>query len=92
MADTLLKYLVYSIKIAVAGLLLSVRLLCKNDWGLFLAALIADRAGCLACRLAGCLAFAAAALGQALFQIALVQGFNMLHNTTSSPQTKFTLL
>ena len=45
-----------------------------------LTALVPNRAGCLACRLAGCLAFTAAAIFHRLFQIFCCQGFNSLHN------------
>ncbi len=44
------------------------------------AALVPYRAGCLACRLAGGLALAAAAIFHRLFQIFCSQGFNSLHN------------
>ena len=47
---------------------------------LVLAALITDRAACLACRLAGCLALSAAALLQSLLKILCIQALNMFHH------------
>ena len=55
---------------------------CKNVFGpaesLMLAALIADRAACLACRLAGCLALSAAAFLQSLLKILCIFVFRLL--------------
>lgn len=46
---------------------------------LFLTLLVGNRAGGFAGRLAGCLAFAAAALCRRFLQVRLVQCFNVLH-------------
>jgi hypothetical protein len=59
------------------------------DTGLFLAALIADSAGCLAGRLTGSLTFATAAVSEALLQVALMQGFDMLHSVLSLSLTNY---
>ena len=62
---------------------------CKNVFGpaesLMLAALIADRAACLACRLAGCLALSAAAFLQSLLKILCIQALNMFHHKVLLP-------
>ncbi len=50
-----------------------------------LAALIADRAACLACRLAGCLALSAAAFLQSLLKILCIQALNMFHHKVLLP-------
>lgn len=44
-----------------------------------LAGLVANSAACLACRLAGCLAFSASAFLQGLLERTGIQRFNMLH-------------
>ena len=44
-----------------------------------LALLVSNRAGRLAGGLAGCLAFYAATLGSSLFQVRIVQSFNVFH-------------
>ena len=46
---------------------------------LSLALLVCNRAGSLAGRLAGSLAFAAAALDSAFFQVCLIDGLNVFH-------------
>ena len=62
---------------------------CKNVFGpaesLMLAALIADSAACLACRLAGCLALSAAAFLQSLLKILCIQALNMFHHKVLLP-------
>jgi hypothetical protein len=50
------------------------------DSGLVLTFLVGNRAGSFAGRLAGGLAFAAAALRAGFFQIGFVNGFNMFHD------------
>ena len=54
-------------------------------------ALVAYRTGRLAGRLAGCLAFTAAALFKAFLQGFAAQGFNMLHGLTPLVCTVFSL-
>ena len=44
-----------------------------------LAALISNRAACLACGLAGCLALAAATFLQCILKVLCVQSLDMLH-------------
>ena len=49
---------------------------------LVLAALVTYSTGCLTCRLAGCLALAAAALLHGLLKISCVDCLNVLHQKT----------
>ena len=46
------------------------------------ALLVGNRAGSLACGLAGCLALATAAFHSAFLQIGLIQRFDLLHDKT----------
>ena len=63
-------------------LIASMRIVCADRSLLrsVLALLIVDTAGGLAGRLAGCLAFAAAAVQRALVQIACLHGLDSLHD------------
>ena len=58
---------------AAAGTLVRITLLCV------LAGLISYGAGCLACGLAGCLAFTASAFFQGILQISAAESLDMFH-------------
>ena len=59
--------------------LITLKEVCFSQTLLMLAALISNRAACLACGLAGCLALAAATFLQCILKVLCVQTLDMLH-------------